>query len=111
MRVASLASEGATHVTLVDALCHRQLVHLACRTTLANGFPISTKRRMASLSLVKIWKPFDASYEHHGDEPLALFSIVRTRYRSRFSLCMSHGRADRQRVSLGGHALPLMPVT
>ena len=34
---------------------------------------------MASLSPVKIGKPFDASYEHHGDEPVTLLDIVRTR--------------------------------
>jgi len=35
----------------------------------SNGFPISSK----------IGKPFDASHEHHGDEPLTLLNIVRTR--------------------------------
>ena len=61
VQVTSLISEDATSSAVVDGLGSHQLVHFACHGMLERA------------------KPFDASFELHGDDRLTLLEIVRSR--------------------------------
>ena len=59
--VTSLVSAEATRATVIEGLQKHQLVHFACHGTLKPG------------------KPFDAAFELHGGDRLALLDIIRSR--------------------------------
>jgi len=59
--VTSLVSAEATRATVMQGLQKHQLIHFACHGTLKPG------------------KPFDAAFELHGGDRLALLDIIRSR--------------------------------